>query len=220
MAKKITLPNKALASARRGRPVNEATRDAIIAVAACMFMKEGLQRTTMDNIAREMHISKLTLYKRFPNKDALFTAVITHKCAEYIPDAAFSGLANKRPSESLYAIGLGLLRLITSSDAMNMERMLMAEAKNKQKLTKLFYDAGPKRIKAMIAEYLALAHKKGLLHIPDPMLATHLFTALFKGSDICLRLCMHIPPAPKKAEMEHYCRHAVATFMAAHTPRN
>lgn len=207
-------------SPRRGRPVNEATRDAIIAVATRMFMEEGLQRTTMDSIARALHISKLTLYKRFPNKDALFTAVITTRCNQYIPDAAFSGLTHKSPADSLYAIGSGLLHLITSPDAMNIERMLMAEAKDKQKLTKLFYDAGPKRIKALIADYLATLHRMGELHVPDPMLATHLFTALFKGSDICLRLCMNIPPKPNKSEIEHYCRHAVATFLAAHHPRN
>ena len=210
---------KKMSSPRRGRPVNEATRDAIIAVATRMFMEEGLQRTTMDSIARAMHISKLTLYKRFPNKDALFTAVITTRCNEYIPDTAFSGLAEHTPAEALYAIGSGLLHLLTSADAMNMERMLMAEAKDKQKLTKLFYDAGPKRVKAMIAEYLATLHATRVLHIPDPMLATHLFTSLFKGSDICLRLCMNIPPKPSKAEIENYCRHAVSMFIAAHTPR-
>jgi TetR/AcrR family transcriptional regulator, mexJK operon transcriptional repressor len=199
MAKKILSP-------RRGRPVNEATRDAIVAVATRMFMEEGLQRTT--------------LYKRFPNKDALFTAVITTRCNQYIPDAAFSGLTSHTPAEALYAIGSGLLHLITSADAMNIERMLMAEAKNKQKLTKLFYDAGPKRVKAMIAEYLSSLHAKGALHVPDAMLATHMFTALFKGSDICLRLCMNIPPKPGKAEIEHYCRAAVAAFLTAHAPRN
>lgn len=211
---------KKTSSSRRGRPVNEATRDAIIAVATRMFMEEGLQRTTMDSIAREMHISKLTLYKRFPNKDALFTAVITTRCNQYIPDEAFSGLNAHDPAEALYAIGSGLLHLLTSADAMNMERMLMAEAKDKQKLTKLFYDAGPKRVKAMIAEYLASLHAKRLLHVPDPMLATHLFTALFKGSDICLRLCMNIPPKPSKIEIEYYCRAAVSFFLAAHQPNH
>jgi TetR/AcrR family transcriptional regulator, mexJK operon transcriptional repressor len=211
---------KKLSSPRRGRPVNEATRDAIIAVATRMFLAEGLQRTPMDSIARAMHISKLTLYKRFPNKDALFTAVITTRCSQYIPDAAFSGLAAHTPANALYAIGTGLLNLITSPDAMNMERMLMAEANDKQKLTKLFYDAGPKRIKGMVAEYLASLHAKRLLHIPDPMLATHLFTALFKGSDICLRLTMNIPPKPSKTEIEHYCRAAVASFLAAHQPKH
>lgn len=211
---------KKVSSSRRGRPVNEATRDAIIALATRMFMEDGLQRTTMDSIARAMHISKLTLYKRFSNKDALFTAVITTRCNHYIPDAAFSGLTRHSPAEALYAIGSGLLNLLTSADAMNMERMLMAEAKNKQKLTKLFYDAGPKRVKAMIAEYLTSLHAKGVLHVPDAMLATHLFTALFKGSDICLRMCMNIPPKPSKAEIDHYCRAAVASFLAAHKPKH
>ncbi len=81
-----------------------------------------------------------------------------------------------------------------------------------------FKDAGPKRVKTMIAKYLETLHANGILHIPDAMLATHMFIALFKGSAICLRLCMNIPPKPSKTEIEHYCRAVVTASLAAACP--
>lgn len=210
---------KSTSSSRRGRPVNEATRDAIIAEATRVFMEKGLHATTMESIARALSISKLTLYSRFPSKDALFTAVITAKCNEYIPDASMLDLSAQNPVDAFYEIGRRLMRLLTSQDAINMERMLMAEAQGKQKLVKLFYNAGPKRVKTLIADYLSQLHRQGIVYVPDAMLATHIFTSLIKGSDISLRMAMNIPPKPTKSEIEHYCRHAAEVFLKAYQPR-
>ncbi|MBY0354766.1 MAG: TetR/AcrR family transcriptional regulator [Rickettsiales bacterium] len=211
-------PHKNATLIKRGRPVNGATRDAIIKVATQLFMQQGLQRTTMDSIARALNISKLTLYSRFPNKDALFTAVITAKCVQYIPDDVFENFGAQSLADDLFAIGHGLLRLLISDDAMNMERMLMGEARHKKNLTRLFYEAGPHRVKSQISHHLEALHEKGTLNVPDPILATHFFTSLFKGSDICLRIAMQIPPKPTQTEIRDYCRKAVSMFIAAHQP--
>lgn len=203
---------------KRGRPVNEARRDQIIVTAGELFMQHGLQATTMDMVARALGISKLTLYSRFESKDTLFAAVIQHKCSEYIPDHFFGDFHRKPVTQSLFDITFGLMQLLTSDDVKAMEAMLMAEAKRRGSLVQQFYEAGPLRVKRLIAEHLGELHKKGALHIPDAMLATNLLTSTVKGSDICLRHAMNIPPAPTKKEMQHYCREAVAMFMRAHQP--
>lgn len=201
---------------KRGRPVNEARREQIIEAASELFMQHGLQATTMDMVARALGISKLTLYSRFENKDALFAAVIQHKCSQYIPDHLFGDFHRKPVEQSLFDITYGLMQLLVSEDVRAMEAMLMAEAKRRGGLVQQFYAAGPLRVKRLIAEHLGELHKKGALHVPDAMLATNLLTSTVKGSDICLRNAMNIPPAPTKKEMQHYCREAVAMFMRAH----
>ena len=201
---------------RRGRPVNERRREEIIAVATRLFMRDGLHATTMDSIAHELGISKLTLYSRFENKDALFFAVIEAKAHHYIPSRFFEEFHDHTFQDSLYRIGYGLLRLVTSDDAVNIERMLMAAAKQKKNLTKLFYEAGPARMRRLVAQYLEGLHREGVLHVPDPLQSTYLFLSLFKGSEYCLRIKMNIPPKPSKREMEDYCREAVRMFITAH----
>ena len=207
-----------LKTPKRGRPVNEARREEILRVAGQFFMQRGFHATTMDSIARQCGISKLTLYDRFPTKDAVFAAVIEQKCEHYIPKRFFAEFEHGTPEVSLFNIGHGFLSLLTSEEAMNIERILMAEAKNKKKLTQIFYEAGPLPVKRLIAEHLTELHSLGILNVPDPVLSTHMFVALFKGSEICFRLSMNIPPKPTKEEIEHYCRHAVTMFMKAHQP--
>lgn len=42
------------------------------------FFKDGFYKTTMDEIASEMRISKKTIYKYFPSKDDLIKAITKH----------------------------------------------------------------------------------------------------------------------------------------------
>ncbi|GMU80119.1 MAG: putative transcriptional regulator, TetR family protein [Acidimicrobiia bacterium] len=47
----------------------------IVAAAADEFAAVGLRKASMDEVARAAGVSRSTLYRRFPNKEALFQAV-------------------------------------------------------------------------------------------------------------------------------------------------
>lgn len=40
------------------------------------FLKEGFYKTSMDTVATELHMSKKTIYKHFPTKELLVTAIV------------------------------------------------------------------------------------------------------------------------------------------------
>ncbi len=211
MAKTLNAPPRT-----RGRPPNVATRDAIIAVATKLFMAQGLRATTMEEIARSLNISKLTLYSRFPSKDELFAAVITAKCQHHFPEFLFNGLSERPVSEVLYSIAEGLMHLLLSDDVMAMERMLIAEAESQPHLIQLFYTTGPKRMKELIASQMAYWHRHRQLHVPDSVLATDLFCALIKGSDIVFQRSMGLAQKPSQRKITEYCRAAVDCFITSH----
>lgn len=50
-------------------------RDKILDLTHSKFIREGFYRTSMDEIARELQISKKTIYKHFDSKDMLLDAV-------------------------------------------------------------------------------------------------------------------------------------------------
>src|SRR5436309_15884212 len=66
--------------ARRGRPANEALGRTIVDAACELFVELGFQATTLDKIAQRARISKLSIYRRFENKEALFSAAIAAGC--------------------------------------------------------------------------------------------------------------------------------------------
>ncbi len=70
----------------RGRPSREqsaAITEAIIYVAAEMFLTDGFDGTSMEAIAATVHIPKTTLYKRYPDKMALLNAVLADRVASW-----------------------------------------------------------------------------------------------------------------------------------------
>jgi AcrR family transcriptional regulator len=66
----------------------------ILKAALDLFVRYGIKRTSVDDIAREAGIARGTLYIYYPSKDALFAAVAERICAERLAmarDAAAGG---------------------------------------------------------------------------------------------------------------------------------
>ncbi len=51
-------------------------KDRIIQIASELFMRVGIRSVTMDDVSRELSMSKKTLYQYFDNKNSLVTAVV------------------------------------------------------------------------------------------------------------------------------------------------
>ncbi|AGK99815.1 TetR/AcrR family transcriptional regulator [Desulfoscipio gibsoniae] len=60
----------------------EQTRDTIISTALELFGKQGIESTSMEQIAEESDIAKATLYKYFPNKEAIAAAYMQEAVRE------------------------------------------------------------------------------------------------------------------------------------------
>jgi TetR/AcrR family transcriptional repressor of mexJK operon len=61
----------------RGRPGNAVKRAQIISAARRLFVRDGVERTSMDAIAAEAGVSKRTVYDYYGDKHGLLTGVVT-----------------------------------------------------------------------------------------------------------------------------------------------
>lgn len=200
---------------RRGRPANEALGQTIVDAACELFEELGFHGTTLDKVAQRARISKLSIYRHFENKEALFSAAIAARCRQFAPLAVFEGEGSAE--DQLMAAGSSLLRTLLSPDVRNVEAMIMADKTNQESLSKVHYEAGPAHVIAQIEALLRQLHAKALLNVPDPLRSARLFAALFKGSDLLLIARFDEARAEDNNEIESYCRSAVAMFIAAHS---
>jgi AcrR family transcriptional regulator len=200
---------------RRGRPVNEALGQTIVEAACELFVELGFQATTMDKVAGRAKISKLSIYRHFENKEALFSAAIANRCRQFAPQSLLEG-GEGSAEDQLMAVGTSLLRLLLSPDVRSVEPMILADKTNQKSLSKLYYEAAPARVIAQIEALLRQLHAKGVLKVPDPLQSARLFGALFKGSDLLMVAGFDETKAGDDSEIEAYCRSAVAMFVAAH----
>ena len=95
---------------RRGRPRSERSRNAILEAAAELLLARGLGAVSMDAVAERAGVSKATIYRWWPTKEALALDAVFHEWAA-------SG-ASPRDTGSLRGDLLALLRpwsrLVTS----------------------------------------------------------------------------------------------------------
>ena len=201
---------------RRGRPANEALGQTIVDAARELFLELGFQATTLDKVARRAKISKLSIYRHFENKEALFSAAIAAGCHQLFAPQTLLEDVDGSVEDQLMAVGSSLLRALLRSDVRNVEAMVMADKTNQKSLSKLHYEAGPAHVIAQIEILLRQMQAKGVLNVPDPLRSARLFAALFKGSDLLLIARFDEARAEDDNEIESYCRSAGAMFIAAH----
>jgi TetR/AcrR family transcriptional regulator, mexJK operon transcriptional repressor len=169
----------------------------------------------LDKVAQRAKISKLSIYRHFENKEALFSAAIAARCHQFAPQALFEGVDGSA-EDQLMAVGSSLLRTLLSPDFLSVEAMIMADKTNQKSLSKLYYEACPAHVIAQIEALLRQLHAKAVLNVPDPLRSARLFAALLKGSDLLLIARFDEASAEDDNEIESYCRSAVAMFIAAH----
>lgn len=206
---------KKISQTKRGRPVNEELGQTIVNAACELFVELGFQATTLDKVAQRAKISKLSIYRHFENKEALFSAAITARCHQFSPNALFEGTEGSA-EDQLIAVGSALLRTLLNPDVRSVEAMVMADKTNQPSLSRLHYEAGPGRVITQIQALLCQLHAKAILNVPDPVRSARLFAALFKGSDLLIVARFDEARAQDEQEIESYCRAAVAMFIAAH----
>nr|WP_229262500.1 TetR/AcrR family transcriptional regulator [Duganella radicis] len=187
----------------------------IIDAAYELFVELGFQATTMDKVAQRAKISKLSIYRHFENKEALFGAAVSARCHQFAPQALFEGVEGSA-EDQLMAVGSSLLRTLLNPDVSGVETMVMADKTNQALLSKRHYEAGPAHVIAQIEALLRRLHAKAVLNVPDPLQSARLFAALFKGSDLLIIARFDKARAGDDNEIESYCRSAVAMFLAAH----
>lgn len=131
----------------------------------------------MDKVAQRARISKLSIYRHFENKEALFSAAIAAHCQQFAPQALIESVGGSAEHQ-LMAVGTYLLRTLLSPDVRSVEAMIMADKTNQNSLSKLHYEAGPAYVIAQIEALLRQLHAKAALNVPDPLRSARLFAAL------------------------------------------
>jgi AcrR family transcriptional regulator len=73
------------APARRGRPRSAETEQAILESAYAIMASQGLAAASIDAVARDCGVSKMTIYKWWPSREALLIDAFLRQAASMLP---------------------------------------------------------------------------------------------------------------------------------------
>ncbi|TWI06118.1 TetR family transcriptional regulator [Luteimonas cucumeris] len=200
-----------------GRPKDLTKRAAILEAAKQLFTLHGYDGVSMDQIANEAGVSKLTVYSHFGDKDALFMEAIRVKCEEQMPADLFPADLKGPLRVQLTRIAQAFFALITSDEALSMHRMMLTQSSD-MRVRQMFWQAGPQRVQEAFNEFLQARMAAGELVVPDIARAPSQFFCLLKGQ-LHMQMVSGLCARPGKREIDAHIDATVDLFLRAHEPR-
>jgi TetR/AcrR family transcriptional repressor of mexJK operon len=132
----------------------EARNKNLIEKAGQLFLELGYGKVSLELIAREAHVAVRTIYVKFGGKAGLFKQVLIANRDRFISPHELE--TDQRPMKEVIAdFSEHFLAMITAPEALAVQRMVVAEAKNNPELAHSFYDAGPRQTRELLANYFA-----------------------------------------------------------------
>jgi TetR/AcrR family transcriptional regulator, mexJK operon transcriptional repressor len=201
----------------RGRPPDPSKRAAIVAAAGALFSRQGYG-ISMEAIAGEANVSKQTIYNLFSTKEHLFGAVVA-SCSETIIEAIPTPAEHAPPTEGLSRIAHEYVRFMTSGKIPLVYRlMISAPSEVGAVLTAQFYDNGPRRALAQVADYLRDQDRLGNLKIANPDLSAECFFGMLNGQ-ILIRNMLGLQDHWSEAHLDEKADYCVAMFLSEHAQK-
>jgi len=206
------MPDSSVTPTGPGRPKDQAKRQAILTAAKELFVRNGYTSTSMDAVAAEAGVSKLTVYSHFTDKETLFSAAVVARCEEQMP-ALFDELNRDLPAQTLLLnVARGFQTLINSPESIELHRLMVTLGTQDPKLSQIFFEAGPQRILLETERLLSRLEKTGQLRFDSCKTAAEHFLSLIKGA--CnFRLLVGCGEMPDPATAEAHVQEVVGLFM-------
>src|SRR5215212_5570427 len=125
---------------RRGRPRDPERLRRIVEAAHSHFSAHGLERASLDAIAAEAGVSKMTIYSNFASKEGLFEAVVRDRTGRVVGGlSGVEALDPKQPRKALLAIGEQFLTLARENEALGQIRRVYGAAGAQPEVCRAFY---------------------------------------------------------------------------------
>ena len=197
---------------RRGRKF-----DQVLEGARKVFLRDGFDGASVDDIAREAGVSKATLYAYFPDKRLLFAEVARGECARQAEEGAAAVNMDRPVREVMLDAGRLIAKFMLSDFGISAFRLCVAESDRFPSVGRDFYMSGPHAVREKIMAYLRLAVSRGELVIDDIALAAEQFRELCKADllDCAVFGMRHDGPR----DTERTVRGAVDMFLARYATR-
>ena len=187
--------------------------DAALDGAREVFLRDGFEGATVDDIARAGGVSKATLYRYFPDKSQMFVAVLAKECERQ------SSLIDADPDpdapvvEVIAALCREMMGFLISDAALDMFRAVIADVSRFPELGRDFYDQGPAQMHQTLVAFLTCDRLRDELDIDDPDLAAEQLKMLCHV-DIFLKKIFGIRTEPTQADIDRVANSAAQMFVA------
>ena len=195
-----------------GRPKDLEKRQRILMSAKHLFLKLGFHGSSMNQIAREADVTKLTVYNHFQDKATLFSWAIEETCESLLKAQPLDLTAHSNFKQALYQACELSLNLANMPEAIKLEHLLMELASEQNPLALQFYNASHAKLRAMWESFFRKAAELKFIQADEPKTQTELIVSLLHG----LRhheVLLGVRAVPDAAQSQKIIEDAMGIFM-------
>jgi TetR/AcrR family transcriptional repressor of mexJK operon len=177
----------------------EARTQELLHTAGTLFLTNGYTKTSLEAIARAAHVAVRTIYVKFGGKAGLLAAVLEAKRHRFFRNQLME--TDTRPlREIVDDFAHQMYALISSQEAVALQRIVLAEAPTNPELAEAFWNNGPGKTREMLARFFARPDIRAQMRpgVPVDLLPCHLM-ATITGEQMLKLLRPSEPVDPDKA---------------------
>jgi TetR/AcrR family transcriptional repressor of mexJK operon len=198
-------------SARKRRLIMEAATE--------LFLQNGYQGTSMDEVAAAAGVSKQTVYKHFADKEQLFNQIVLGVTATAerfvrVVDETLEGTEDLE--NDLRQLARRYLAAVLQPEVLQLRRLVIGEAARFPDLARRYYLQAPDRVIAALASSLQRLADRGLLRVDDPQLAAGHFAFLILSIPLDRAMFSADPDLPTPDDIERFADSGVRVFLSAY----
>jgi TetR/AcrR family transcriptional repressor of mexJK operon len=188
-------------------------RRRILEVATQLFLAQGYESTTIEAVAASAGISKRTLYHRFEDKSALFTAVVHDIIEQIRPPAGVPLIEGATLHDVLRRLASMILRAALAPPALALHRLIMAESARFPELARAVSgDGSTREATTLISDLLARDLRKSKLNAEQRLFAAEQF--IFMVVAVPQRRAMGYGVPMTSAELDVWADKTVGLFLS------
>ena len=197
-------------------------RQTILSAGRGLFLSNGYQGTSVDQIAATAEVSKQTVYKHFGDKQELLLTIVDDALDSTV--TSFLGriatlVETADLDADLTALAADYLRAVLQEQVVQLRRLVVGEANRVPELAQRYYEQAPARTLAAFADCFGGLHDRGMLDVPEPASAAEHFAFLIVGRCIDQALFCGGAQVLKEVDIDKHVRAGVRVFLAAYRAR-
>jgi AcrR family transcriptional regulator len=193
---------------------DSAKRRQIIEGARAVFLTQGFDAASMNDIARKAGVSKGTLYVYFRNKEELFEAIAEQECSMQAERVFQLDNADHDVGAVLTRLGTDFATFMCNRST-SAVRTVIAIADRMPEVGRQFYESGPAVGVSKLSDYLQAQVDAGVLEIADcEIVASQFLESCLSGTFKPVLFNFAPPPPPER--IAYVVGIAVRAFMKAY----
>ncbi|MEJ2763389.1 TetR/AcrR family transcriptional regulator [Photobacterium sp. MCCC 1A19761] len=191
----------------------EIKQENILRAAVEIFQAKGLEQASMEAISKQAEVSKRTLYKYYPTKEDLFSAIVERLFANVISIHQIAFDPTQSVADQLTDFARQEVALVSSECFISLARVVCSESIRSQKYASLILqDVQQLENCKGLEKWIRGGIEAGKLNVDCPHIASEQFLSSLKCITFYPQLFAHQPPA-SEAEREIAITMAVKLFV-------